>query len=63
MCTPRVTVQVQDDGGTDRGGVDRAARSFRVTVTSNQPPTVALTGPAPGQVFDAPATIELRAAR
>jgi len=56
-----VTVQVRDDGGTARGGVDVASRQFRVTVVANQPPTVTLTGPGDGEVFEAPAAIPLRA--
>ncbi|MDN5210671.1 T9SS type A sorting domain-containing protein [Fulvivirgaceae bacterium BMA12] len=38
--TATITVTVQDDGGTDNGGIDMFSQTFTVQVTSNLPPTI-----------------------
>jgi VCBS repeat-containing protein len=42
--TATITVTVQDNGGTANGGVDTATRTFTVTVTPANPPTLAPLG-------------------
>ena len=39
--TATITVTVMDDGGTENGGVDTTTRTFTVTITPNNPPTLA----------------------
>ena len=51
-------IATDDDGATTTS----AARAITVIVPANQPPTVALTAPAAGSSFTAPATITMNAA-